>query len=133
MAPQTAHSITSDQRQSLAVTKMVMRLFEHWKITYEQQAMLLDLSSRTHSTIANYKHGRAVLPNNRDTQDRVRFLLGVHQQLRKLFPLNLKLVYAWPTTPNQFFTGRTPILVIEQEGFLGLVKVYRYLENYSTS
>lgn len=116
-----------------AVTQMIMQLFEHWELTYEQQTMLLSLSANTHSTIARYKKGAAYLAQDRDTQDRIGHLLAIHKCLRTLFPLNKELAYAWPTTPNRYFEGKTPIEVISKEGFLGLLKVRQYLENYIAS
>jgi hypothetical protein len=116
-----------------AITKMIMKLFEHWKLTYEQQAMLLSLSPNTHSTIARYKRGVAKISPARDTQDRVSHLLSIHKHLRRIFPLNKELVYEWPTTPNKAFQGRSPIQVIADEGFVGLVQIKQYLENYLAS
>lgn len=114
----------------VAITQMVMRLFEHWRLTYEQQAMLLSLSTHTRSTIARYKRGDATLQKDRDTQDRIAHLLAIHKYLRNIFPRNKELVYTWPTTPNRHFGDRSPVQVIDEEGFVGLIKVRQYLENY---
>ncbi len=118
-----------DSEHATRLTNMIMRLFEHWKLTYEEQAKLLDFSSKTHSTINRYKNGTSAIRFDRDTYDRVRFLLVIHKLLRMLFPMNLELAYAWPKTANQFFNGKTPIEVVFEEGFLGLVRVHDYLEN----
>ncbi|MDF1655608.1 MAG: hypothetical protein P1U34_10905 [Coxiellaceae bacterium] len=118
-----------DSEHATRLTNMIMRLFEHWKLTYEEQAKLLDFSSKTHSTINRYKNGTSAIRFDRDTYDRVRFLLAIHKLLRMLFPMNLELAYAWPKTTNQFFHGRTPVEVVFEEGFLGLVRVHDYLEN----
>lgn len=130
MKRNSAKKIDHTHDSSEAVTRMVMRLFEHWKLTYEQQAVLLSLSANTHSTIARYKRSAASFSQDRDTQDRIGHLLAIHKYLRQLFPLNKELAYEWPTTPNHYFSGRSPVDVITAEGFLGLVKVRRYLENY---
>lgn len=123
----------SNDKDYEAITKMIMQLFEHWKLTYEQQSMLLSLSTNTHSTIARYKKGGACLSRDRDTQDRAGHLLAIHKYLRTIFPLNKELAYAWPSTANQYFGGKTPVEIISEEGFLGLIKVRRYLENYIAS
>jgi hypothetical protein len=119
-----------DPEQSERLTKMVMRLFEHWRLTYEEQATLLGFSGKTHSTIGRYKKGTASIRFDRDTYDRVRFLLAIHKALRTIFPMNPEMAYAWPKTPNQFFAGRSPVEVVFDEGFLGLANVYDYLANY---
>jgi hypothetical protein len=48
----SARKIDNTQDDHEVITRMIMRLFEHWGLTYEQQAMLLSLSTNTHSTIA---------------------------------------------------------------------------------
>lgn len=112
------------------ITAMIMRLFEHWHLTYEQQAAVLGLSTNTHSTVARYKSGKTLLSKNRDSQDRAGHLLAIHKYLRLIFPLNPQLAYAWPKTPNKFFEGKMPLEIIITEGFLGLVRIRRYLESY---
>ena len=133
MATNSAREFHSENKNHKAITQMIMQLFEHWELTYEQQAMLLSLSTNTHSTIARYKKGIACLSPSRDIQDRAGHLLAIHKYLRTIFPLNKELAYAWPTTPNRHFEGKTPVHVISDEGFLGLIKVRRYLENYIAS
>ena len=128
-----AQKRSPEDKRPEAVTPMVMRLFEHWGLTYEQQAALLSLSTSTRSTIARYKRGVAYLSQDRDTRDRAGHLLAIHKYLRTIFPLNQELVYKWPTKPNTYFGGKTPVDFMIDEGFLGLVKVRRYLENYMAS
>ena len=119
-----------DDEKAARLTKMVMQLFEHWQLTYDEQAEILGLSSKTHSTINRYKKGTSSIRFDRDIYDRVRFLLSIHKALRTIFPLNTEMAYAWPKTSNQFFNGRTPIEVVSQEGFLGLASIHTYLENF---
>lgn len=116
-----------------AVTQMIMRLFSHWGLTYEQQAALLSLSRNTNSSIARYKSGKSFIALDRDKFDRIGHLLAIHKCLRMIFPMNTKLAYEWPTTPNKYFNGRTPVQVVIDDGFLGLVEVRKYLEHYIAS
>jgi len=118
-----------DNADPAAITKMVMQLFKHWKLTNEQKTLLLGLSTTTRSTLIRYENQESYF-KNRDTQDRAKYLLLIHKYLRTLFPLNKELVYAWPTTHNDYFSGKTPVEVIEDEGFFGLIRVQQYLENY---
>lgn len=119
-----------DNNHAAKLTQMIMRLFEHWSLTYQEQANLLGLSTKTNTTISRYKKGESHIKFDRDTYDRVRILLSIHQSLRTIFPLNKSLAYAWPKTRNLHFKGKTPVEVIAEEGFLGLVNVQHYLENY---
>jgi hypothetical protein len=109
-------------------TKMIMRLFEHWQLTYKQQAIALGLSPNTETSIHRYKNGRQCLPLYRDIQDRVGHLLAIHKYLRRAYPFNKNFVYHWITTPNSDFNLQIPFDIICKEGYMGLVKVRNYLE-----
>ncbi len=110
-------------------TTLIVRLFELWQLTPDQKALLLGLSPKTRSTVLNYKNGIHPIANNRDLIDRVGHLLAIHKALKILLPENKELAYQWPTTKNKFFENRTPVEVITDEGFQGLLKVRAYIEN----
>ena len=110
-----------------ALAGMVMRLFVHWNVSAHDQAALLGLSEGSRTTLARYRKGDP-LADNRDLLDRVGNLLSIHRSLRILFPKNRELVYRWPTAPNGAFGGKSPVEVIRDEGFLGLLTVRRYLD-----
>ncbi len=118
-----------DDNLSRRLTKMVMQLFSHWKLTYEEQAILLGLSTSTHTSINRYKRGLSHIRLNQDTYDRIRFLLSIHKSLRTLFPMNRDLAYAWMKKPNAHFNYRTPLQVAIEQGFLGLASVHDYIES----
>lgn len=116
---------TKSGRTTLA--KMVARLFDLWDLESRDQAALLGLSPGTRSTVRRYRRG-APLPLHQDLLDRVSHLLGIHLALRVIFPQNRELAYRWVTTPNQRFGGKTPLQVMLDNGFLGVVMVRRYLD-----
>ena len=119
-----------DSELSDKLTQMIMTLFEHWHLTYAEQSHLLGLSDRTNSTISRYKKGMAHIRFGRDSYDRVRYLLSIHKILRTLFKHNPDLAYKWMKSNNTYFENKTPVEVITADGFLGVVKVHNYLENY---
>ena len=110
-----------------ALAGMIVRLFELWGLNPQEQTALLGLAGGSRMTLARYRKGEP-LADNRDLLDRAANLLGIHRSLRILFPKNRSLAYKWPTTPNRAFEGRTPVEVIRQDGFLGLLIVKRYLD-----
>lgn len=122
--PAIALSQTERQQQ----TQLIMKLFEHWKLTIKQQAILLGLSPNTETSIYNYKTLKQYLPTYRDTQDRIRHLLTIHKFLRRAYVFNTELAYSWMTTSNADFDHIRPLDVIAKEGFMGLVKIKTYLE-----
>jgi hypothetical protein len=108
-------------------TQMVMKLFEHWALTYKQQALLLGLSPNTETSIHRYKNGKQSLPLYRDIQDRVSHLLTIHKYLRRAYPFNKELAYRWISTRNRDFNNETPLDLIFKEGYMGLIRVRDYL------
>lgn len=110
-----------------ALAKMVSKLFEHWQLPTTDQAALLGLSETSRSTLTRYRNGEP-LADSRDLLDRAGHLLAIHRSLRILFPHNRDLVYRWPTVPNSEFDGRSPVQVMREEGFLGVLMVRRYLD-----
>ena len=105
---------------------MVLRLFDHWKLSAVEQAALLGLSSASRSTLSRYRAGEP-LADSRDLLDRAGHLLGIHKSLRMLFPHDRDLAYRWMTQPNRRL-GARPVDVVVEHGFEGLLAVRRYLD-----
>lgn len=118
------HSADSDRG---ALAKMVMQLFEHWKLSNEEQLALLGLGAASRSALTRYRKGEP-LAQSRDLLERVGNLLAIHKNLRLLFPHNRDLAYAWMSTRNKAFGGRTPAEVVSEIGFAGLLMVRSYLD-----
>lgn len=110
-----------------ALAKMVMTLLDHWKLGTEDQAVLLGLAASNRAALARYRKGEAI-GTSRDQYERVGHLLGIHKNLRLLFPHNRDLVYRWITTRNKAFDNLTPVEVIKEWGFAGLLAVRAYLD-----
>lgn len=110
-----------------ALAKMIMSLFDRWGLPVQDQAAMLGLSEGSRMTLARYRRG-SPLADSRDLLDRAGNLLAIHRSLRILFPKNRDLVYGWPKMRNRAFNGNSPVEVIRDEGFLGLLTVKRYLD-----
>lgn len=111
-------------RARLAI--MVMRLFEIWKLSAQEQISLLGLSAGGRNTLYRYRNG-GPLAKRRDLLERVGHLLGMHKTLHLTFPHDLDLAYRWMTVPNRSL-GARPVDLIAERGFEGLLTVRRYLE-----
>ena len=116
---------TPEDRSALA--KMVMTLLSHWDLTTEDQAALLGIASSNRAALARYRKGEPI-GSNRDQFERVGHLLGIHKNLRLLFPQNRDLAYRWMSTRNKAFDNLTPVEVIKECGFAGLLMVRAYLD-----
>lgn len=111
-----------------ALTHMIMRLFELWKLSTEEQLGLLGLETTARTTLSRYRNKNAILDRNRDLLERVGHLLSIHKSLRLIFPHNPELAYLWPKSPNKMFSNRTPVSMIQEYGYAGLLMVRTYLD-----
>jgi uncharacterized protein (DUF2384 family) len=110
-----------------AITRMLMKLFEHWEISTEDQLDLLGLAKDNRAALVRYRKG-ASLSASRDANERAGHILAIHKNLRLLFPHNRELAYQWIRTRNKAFEGRTPVDVVRDFGFAGLLMVRSYLD-----
>ncbi len=106
---------------------MVMNLFDHWSLSTEDQASLLGIASSNRAALMRYRKGEPV-GTSRDQYERVGHLLAIHRNLRALFPENRDLVYRWVSLRNRAFDNHTPVEVIREKGFAGLLMVRSYLD-----
>ena len=117
----------SATRDRGALAKMVMTLLDHWKLSTEDQAALLGIAAGNRAALTRYRKGEPI-GSSRDQYERVGHLLGIHKNLRLLFPQNRDLAYRWMTTRNKAFDNRTPVEVVKEWGFAGLLMVRGYLD-----
>lgn len=110
-----------------ALARMVMKLLEHWQLGSEDQAALLGLAPGNRAALMRYRKGEPI-GTSRDQYERVGHLLGIHKSLRLLFPRNRDLAYRWMTTRNKAFDNLTPVEVVNEWGFAGLLAVRAYLD-----
>lgn len=110
-----------------AISKMLMQLFVHWQISTEDQLDMLGLAKDNRAALARYRKG-APISVSRDANERAGHLLTIHKNLRLLFPHNRDLAYRWMSTRNKAFEGRTPVDVVRDFGFAGLLMVRSYLD-----
>lgn len=118
-------AIAQQDRGTLA--KMVMTLLAHWQLSTEDQAVLLGLAPSNRAALSNYRSGKPI-GAGRDQLERVGHLLGIHNSLRLLFPDNRNLAYRWMSTRNRAFDNLTPVEVVRQWGFAGLLMLRAYLQ-----
>jgi hypothetical protein len=110
-----------------ALAQMVMTLMDHWQLDTEDQLALLGLAPGNRAALARYRKGDPI-GSSRDQYERVGHLLSIHKSLRLLFPRQRELAYLWMTTPNRAFEHRTPVALVREWGFAGLLAVRAYLD-----
>lgn len=127
-----AHKISEGNPSSPAIDRkaiagMLMKLFDHWKLSTEEQLDAMGLAKENRAALSRYRRGEPIAAS-RDTMERAGHLLGIHKNLRLLFPQNRDLAYTWIKRRNLAFDNRTPIDVIREYGFAGLLMVLAYLD-----
>ena len=110
-----------------SISKMLMELFKLWAISTEGQLDMLGLARDNRAALARYRKG-VPMSASRDANERAGHLLAIHKNLRLLFPHNRDLAYTWMSTRNNAFEGRTPVDVVRDYGFAGLLMVRSYLD-----
>ncbi|MCA0175583.1 MAG: MbcA/ParS/Xre antitoxin family protein [Proteobacteria bacterium] len=110
-----------------ALARMVMALLDHWQLATDDQTMLLGLAPGNRAALARYRKGDPI-GTSRDQYERVGHLLGIHKNLRLLFPHDRDLAYRWMTARNRAFDNLTPVDVVREWGFAGLLRVRAYLD-----
>ena len=119
------HSPATPDRGALA--KMVMALMDHWNLSTEDQAALLGIAAGNRAALTRYRKGEPI-GTSRDQYERVGHLLGIHKNLRQLFPHNRSLAYRWMSTRNKAFDNLAPVEAVKEWGFAGLLMVRAYLD-----
>ncbi|MBI5937709.1 MAG: DUF2384 domain-containing protein [Betaproteobacteria bacterium] len=125
MRAAVAEGHASQDRGALAM--MTMKLLDHWSLLTDDQAALLGLAPGNRTALAHYRKGGPI-GTTRDQFERVGHLLGIHKSLRLLFPHNRELAYKWMSTRNKAFNNLTPVEVVKEYGFAGLLMVRAYLD-----
>lgn len=117
---------TRENRAKLAVA--LLRLFDRWQLTTDQQLALLGYNRGSRATLKRLREG-GPLPASRDVLDRAGHLLGIHKALRLIYPKNPRARYGWITSRNRDLGERSPLQVIEAYGLPGLLMVRTYLDH----
>ena len=119
--------LSKEQVQTLG--RAFWKLTEHYRLTREEQAVLLGIKFNKERLGALQK--KSEIPAEPDKMQRVGNLLGIHKNLRILFPEDRDLVYSWMHTPHKMFEGQSPMGFIAEDfanSFARLFAVRRKLD-----
>ncbi|HHT0592443.1 TPA: hypothetical protein ACTXXA_000304 [Legionella anisa] len=103
-------------------TQNAIALFKHWQLKNEEECELLGGISP--AQLAKFKKGTAHI-SGRDTIERVGNLLGIHKNLRILYPYNREIVYQWIKGRNQKLHNLRPLDVMLEQGYIGIAQIRR--------
>lgn len=106
-------------------TRNIIALFEHWGLKNEEESSLLGGISL--AQLAKFKRGTACI-SGRDTIERVGNLLGIHKNLRILYPYNREVVYTWIKGRNQQLHNLSPLDIMLEYGYIGIAQMRRFTD-----
>ena len=107
-------------------TRNAIALFQHWGLKNDEECNLLGGVSP--AQLAKFKKGTAFI-SGRDTIDRVGNLLGIHKNLRILYPYNREIVYQWIKGRNLKLHNLSPLDIMLEHGYLGIAQIRRFTDH----
>lgn len=107
------------------VTKSIVALFKHWGLKDDQACNLLGGISP--AQYAKFKKGTAFVSGD-DSIVRVGNLLGIHKNLRILYPYNREVVYKWIKGRNLQLHNLSPLDIMLEYGYIGIAQIRRFTD-----
>lgn len=122
MTPNTDLDIAKKAIDPSLALPAVFNILQKWQCSTDEQKALLGIESRT--TLNNYKTAKGGLRLQRDTLERMSYILNIHKCLRILFTAD-DSVYGWVRKPNShpFFAGRSAMQIMSQGRVADLYEV----------
>lgn len=119
-----------DKQQALAeLTKVVMQLFDSWKLqTAEMQALLSMPDEIRSRAFHKFREGQATFPEDETVLRRSNYLLRIADALRTTYPRNPEMSSLWLRQGHRRFGKRTPLSIMLEGGEGGLVAVLSELD-----
>lgn len=111
------------------LAKAFWNLARHYELTRKEEAVLLGVKENAQRLKQLEDQGR--LPDAVDTYFRIGLLMGIHKNLRLLFPHNQSVRYRWLKKKQEDFKNRSPMAFIaehEPSSMFRLMAVRRYLD-----
>lgn len=93
--------------------KAFWNIVEHYGLVQREQALLLGIKENPQRLNALKKD--RLIPDDPDNILRVGHLVGIHKNLRVLFPQNRDVAYAWLKTKRNLFQGQSAMDYIAED------------------
>ena len=104
------------------MAKLTILLFDHWRLHWRDQLILLGLKNSGPEQLARISLGKD-LPDSPDFTERLELFLKIYEAMRLNISGKPILISTWIKESNVFFNDQTPLEVIEKEGSQGLAKI----------
>ena len=117
----------ADTDNGTALARSLLSSLDAWGATSDEQVVLLGLPPGTKPRELNRFRMGTPLPDDSDTRQRVKYLLGIQNALDHSFPHSAEMGNLWLTTENVHFSGRTPLRVMLEGGLDAIAMVSNQL------
>jgi len=105
-----------------ALAKAFWNITDHYSFTQKEQAILLGIKE-SKGGLNSYRK-KVEIPDDPDTRLRVSHLIGIHENLRNLFPHNREIIYAWMKTKRDLFEGKSAMEYISEDEHNSLPRIF---------
>lgn len=116
----------TEQHSSLAL-KVALRIIRAWQASPHQACQILRISPSTYRRASQVRSAGRRL--DRDQQQRIGIVLGIHASLRTVFS-NQANVTGFPSlkNANAFFRGRSPLEIMSQGDMISLYETFKHID-----
>ncbi len=113
-------------RTSAVGLKAFFKIADLWQLSTADQKDLLGLTSD--STLYKWKDKPESANLDKDTIDRISYVLGIYKDLQTLIPANIS-ADSWIRNPNKapMFADRSPLSLMKRGHLIDLYRVRQYL------
>ena len=119
-------SFTHEER--VALTRLVFDVLSDWQVPGAGQIALLALPEDTRPrALRSYQHGEP-LPDDPQTYERIEHIMGIADALRTSNPCNTAAGALWMHRTNPWFSERTPLATMLEDGLQGIIAVRKHLD-----
>ena len=108
--------------------QIVTEILDNWGIKDELQIELLGLPKKTKlRQLTRYRQGQQPLPQEEELLERAQHILGIHESLELMFPLNKSMPNFWLRNRNRSLKG-IPLRIMLETGLIGMGRVWGILD-----
>ena len=112
-----------DEGSMAALGEAFWKLVNHYGLTRSETAILLGIKDNRQRLMGLEKS--ETIPDDPDKVLRVGYLIGIHKNLRIIFPHNRDIVYSWMKTPSNLLNGISPMDYLMADPMNSLPRLFK--------
>jgi hypothetical protein len=117
----------SEHEQQIDLTKILLTVFNSWKLEPRDQIALLGLPEDTKPRTLNRFRAGMETPANPQFLQRAHFILAISNAISSLYPHNATAANYWVTTHSESFGNKSPLDIMLIHGLEGMEYILNLL------